>query len=110
MCDEKTNELVKILIYKNKVVVFGFSQDEMTENSVNFFKNRFNHDALKVNLDKKDTDKNNISPESNDKFVECLKFRTKTNVVPMVFLNGMYIGSYKNIENMDYRRDFDIFF
>jgi glutaredoxin-related protein len=98
MCDEFMDDKIKNLIYKNKVVIFGVPDDEMSVKAKDFFKLRFKFEAMDVNL------------MEENKLVECLKKRTKTNLIPMVYVNGMFIGSYKNIVNIEYRKEFDILF
>ncbi len=102
-CQQKFDEMVKNYIYKNKVVIFGYSEDEYTIKVDNFFKKEFeyfNPNSL-IFLDK----------IANGKELSyCLEKRTKGNKIPIVYLNGMYIGGWRSVENMHYRRDFDIFF
>jgi glutaredoxin-related protein len=104
-CDQQTDLFIKNLIFKNKVVIFGLSDDEYTIRSIKFFKEKFNYENEKGNifLDK-------LSEDNNLNLNECLKKRTQTNKLPMVYLNGMFIGGLRSIEHMDYRKDFDIFF
>lgn len=106
-CDSKTDEFIKNIIYKNKVVVFGFSNDEHTNKVINFFKEKFNHNSQNIFLDGYSKLNDDIKI---DNLEVCLTKRTKNNKVPMVYLNGMYLGGWRSIENMDYRKDLDIFF
>lgn len=103
-CDEISNQFIKNLIYKNKVVIFGQSNDEYTNKAISFFKNNFNYYNKESNIFLDEL------KDSNLKIPSCLIKRTGSNKTPMVFLNGMYIGGWRNVENMQYRRDFDIFF
>lgn len=100
MCDKNSDEIIKNIIYKNKVVVFGFNDDDFTKKSIQFFKEKFNHDSLSVYLDK------NV----DRKTMECLKIKSKANIVPMIYLNGMFLGNYSNLTNYEYKKDLDIFF
>jgi hypothetical protein len=106
MCDKHSDEIIKNLIYKNKVVVFGFSNDEFTKKSINFFQERYNHNTTNLFLDKLDFP--NKSEENL--FLQCLSAKSKSNVVPMIYLNGMFLGHYNSLSNYEYRRDLDIFF
>lgn len=107
-CDDQTDLFIKNLIYKNKIVIFGLNDEEYTSKTIKFFKDKFNYENNNGNifLDKLSELTNNKYPNLN----ECLKIRTLTNKLPMVFLNGMFIGGLKSIEDMYYRKDFDIFF
>jgi glutaredoxin-related protein len=102
-CQQKYDEIIKNLIYKNKVVIFGYSKDDYTLKASDFFKKEFKYSDVNtlVLLDK---------INESEGIVECLKKRSKTNKAPMVYLNGMFIGGWRSVENMHYRRDFDVFF
>ena len=100
-CDEISEKFIKNLIYKNKVVIFGDSNDEYTHKAINFFQSNFKYYKKETNVF---LDKVQLN------LPDCLIKKTGSNKTPMIFLNGMYIGGWRNVENMHYRRDFDIFF
>ena len=106
MCDKNSDEFIKKLIYKNKVVIFGLSHDELSEKSNTFFKEKFSHKSVNIRLDKLNFENKN---EENS-LMQCLKLKSKSNVLPMIFLNGMYIGNYNSLSNYEYKKDLDIFF
>ena len=43
-CDVQADKFIKELIFKNKVVIFGITDDEYTQKTINFFKDTFNYD------------------------------------------------------------------
>jgi len=114
-CDEKTNEYIKDIIYNNKIVIFGFTDCSDTQNLSKFFKNEYNHDSKIIYVDQigkgntKDNSNNNtkINKES---FKDCILLRTKDLILPKTFANGMYLGGYKKVQEINYRRDLDILF
>jgi hypothetical protein len=103
-CDEISEKFIKNLIYKNKVVIFGNLNDDYTYKAINFFESNFKYYKQETNvfLDQVQINYPNLP--------NCLIKKTGSNRTPMIFLNGMFIGGWRNVENMQYRRDFDIFF
>lgn len=99
-CDRESDQMIKDLIYKNKIVIFGTSECEYSKKANNFFKQRFNNNSIQINIDEKE----------NNLLKECLIKRTRSVVVPMIYINGMYMGNYSDIQNMEYRKDLEIFF
>ena len=95
-CDEKSDKLIKDYIFKNKLVVFG---DLKGNNKVEkFFKENYKCEPIKINLN-----------EING-FIDCLVKRTGDNIIPKIFINGMYSGNYYDIEKMHMRNDMDLIF
>ena len=106
MCDKNSDEFIKNLIYKHKVVIFGYSNDEFSEKSKTFFQKNFNHNSVNILLDQLKFENKN----EEISLMQCLKIKSKSNVIPMIFLNGMYIGNYNSLSNYEYKKDFEIFF
>ena len=106
MCDKASDEFVKKLIYKKKVVIFGYKDEDFTSKSIQFFKKNYDHNSENVFLDKIKTE-NKIEVQS---LMKCLKTKSKSNVLPMIFVNGMYIGNYTSLSNYEYKHELDIFF
>lgn len=106
-CTIDANNFVKDLIYKNKVVLFGTEDCQYSKKAEEHFVEIYKHQPIKINLDKLNYSDMKFS---NKNLVECLKKRSKTNVVPMIYLNGMYIGNYKNLEEKTFLKDLEIFF
>lgn len=104
-CDEYSNFFIKNLIFKEKVVIFNKFDCEYSKKAENLFYENFNHKPTKVNL--KDLE---IPTERINKIAECLYLRTKDNILPKIYLNGMYLGNFKDVENMQYRKDLNIYF
>ncbi len=95
-CDEISDILIKSNIYKNKVVVFG---DMNGNNKVEkFFKDNYNYQPIKINI----YEMNNI--------IDCLVKKTGDNIIPKIFINGMYSGQYNDIERMHMTNDLDLIF
>ena len=107
MCEESVNDYIKDMIYRNKVVIFGFKDDISTNRAEEYFRKTFNHESLNIFLDSSD---DKTSKTKIDILIKCLKLRTKSSIVPMIYLNGMYLGNYSNVESMEYRKDLNIFF
>lgn len=99
MCDKQSNEFFKNLIYKNTVVIFGDKDDEYSQQSSKLFQEKFNHDAKMIDI-------NNL----NSNLKMCLKHRIKSNEFPIIYINGMQVGGYNKLINMDERGDLNIFF
>jgi hypothetical protein len=132
ICLKETDNFIKELIYKNKIIIFGKIDCDFTNKALKHFKDNYNYDPIIFNLDNnnniniiKNTNKNNINENvlrnnienknlinnnNNKDFILCLKKRTKTNITPMIYLNGMFLGNYKDLENKTFLKELDIFF
>jgi hypothetical protein len=98
-CDKEMADFIRERIYKNKVVIFGGTTCKATENAINLFKENYNHTPEMVYTD-----------NLNFRLKECLVHITKDNIIPKVFITGIFAGNYKQIEMNHERRDFDILF
>lgn len=106
-CTIEADNFIKDLIYKTKVVLFGTEDCEYTKKAEEHFAKNYKHHPVKISLDNIDYSQMKFSKKN---LVECLKKRTKTNVVPIVYINGMYIGNYKSLEEKTFLKDLEIFF
>jgi glutaredoxin-related protein len=97
-CDSKTLDFIKNKIYRNKIVIFGSEKCEATRNAMNLFVKKYNHQPEMVDVG------------DNEVLKDCLIKKTKGNVIPIVFITGMFAGSYSNVELMHERNDLDILF
>ena len=99
ICTKEADEFLKELIYKNKVIIFGKKNCDFTNKAEMHFKEKYKFNPIRLDLDKE-----KLSSESNKNFksenlICCLKKRTKINITPMIYLNGMFLGNFKDLEN-----------
>jgi glutaredoxin-related protein len=104
-CEVSADNFIKNLIYKEKVVVFGLNDCEYTKKANEFFKENFNYLSRLVLIDQLKEDVKLV-----DNIKDCLVKRTNNNVIPKIYINGMYLGNYNNIRDKHFRKDLDIFF
>ena len=102
-CDDVTNEFIKNHIYKNKIVIFGLSSCELTENLNKIFKEEYKHTSKIIYVDKLEV--NDISMNS---LKDCVLLKTKDLVLPKTYVNGMYLGGYKAVREIHFRKDLDV--
>ena len=104
-CNPVANEYIKDLIYKNKLVLFSSNKNCLfTKKLIELFIKEFNTQAKIFYID-------SIEDVSfQQKLKDCIVFKSRDNIVPKVYINGMYMGNHKDIEDKMFRKDLDIFF
>lgn len=109
ICSKESDDYIKELIYNKKVIIFGMSDCDFTKKAKNHFNENYNFNPTIFNIDNdNDNDKNKNFKKEN--LISCLKKRTKINITPMIYLNGMFIGNFKDLENKTFLKELEIFF
>lgn len=106
-CTSEANDFIKSQIYRNKVNVFGSELCEFTKKTNLYFLEKYKFNPQMIIIDKMDYDTLHFK---NENLIVCLKERTKSNITPMIYINGMYIGNFKSLEEKTFLKDLDIFF
>jgi hypothetical protein len=93
-CNEAAKKIINDYIYKNRVVIFNDSDNE--ERIENLFLDK--HTPVVINISKFEA------------IQQCLNEKSGDNILPKVYLNGMYSGHFNEVNRINQRGDFDILF
>jgi len=107
-CTLEADKFIQEHIYKNKLIIFGQDNCIYTKKAEEHLIENYKHIPNKIFLEK--LENNSSLKFSKYNLIECLKKRTKTNLIPMIFLNGMFIGNFRNLEEKSFLKELDIFF
>jgi glutaredoxin len=91
------SDFIKNKIYKDKIVIFGAKDCKFTDKAIKLFTDNYNHTPEAIYID-------------NNKLKTCLINKTKDNITPKIFINGMYAGNYSQLEMKHERNDLNIIF